>query len=277
MKTKWIFGSLLAATVLFFSACTKEENIVDVTDNFEVVSQDDLEAESLVEDATDEIEAALETWDPGGVQPRECPTLTVVPANGGFPRTVTIDFGEACEGRNGRTRSGKIIVQQTDTMSNTGATRTFTFDGFAVDGAQFAGTKTVTNTGRDADGNRPFKRTVTGASITYPDGTVSSWSGEQVITQVAGANTRRLADDVFEITGGSEGTNRMGKTFSTSIVDPLVKQKTCPWLVRGSKSVSRDDKPATLAYGDGQCNQFAILTLPDGTTKEIMLHRWWRR
>jgi len=50
------------------------------------------------------------------------------------PKTITIDFGEGCEGPRGFTRSGIITITITDTLRNPGAEYQATFDNFAYRG-----------------------------------------------------------------------------------------------------------------------------------------------
>lgn len=167
---KWLTATALVLAVLF-TACKKDESTI-VTAEQLTAAEDQTTANDLYEDVDDQVDDAIETRGGG----EDCPTVTLVPADGSYPRTMTIDFGtDGCTGPDGRVRKGQIVVNLTDTLSNEDAVRTATFVDFYVDDAHLEGTRTLTNTGLDDNGNRTFTRTVVGGKITYPDGEVASW------------------------------------------------------------------------------------------------------
>lgn len=269
MKKNLFLLSLLFALPLLFVACNKEanENEMEIT-----TSQDVLTAQDLIQDTEEEVDYELGTRDPENL----CPIITVSPADGSYPRTVTLDYGtEGCEGWNGRIRKGIIQVTLTDTMVNAGAVRTVEFLGFSVDDVQIEGTKTLTNNGLNGEGQLTFTRVVSNASLTFPNGDVAEWNATQQITLIEGTGTPERLDDVISIVGGSSGVNRHGKAFTSEITVPLIKPFVCPWAVSGTRTVTVNDHTWTLDYGDGTCNKIALLTRPDGTTKTVLIHRWW--
>lgn len=271
MKKNLIFLFLPLALALFFTACQKDQNDgADVQTN---TSMDVLTAQDLIQDTEDEIDLILETRGP---EQGDCPTVTITPGDGTFPRTVVIDFGtEGCEGPNGRVRKGIIQVVVTDTMINPGATRTATLIGFSVDDVQIEGTKTLENTGLNDLGQLTFTRTVADASLTFPNGDVAEWNAAHVMTRIEGADTPQRFDDVWQITGGSDGVNRQGQAFTAEITVPLVKPNACPWIVSGTRTVTVNNLSWSLDYGDGACDKIATLTRPNGTTKTVLIRRWW--
>ncbi len=274
MKTiKWLFSTILFAG-LFLTACNKDTT-TDLTNNSDqqlAASEDQTTVSDLYEDVSNQVDEAIDTRSGGN----DCPIVTVEPDDGTYPRTVTIDFGtDGCEGPNGRIRKGQIVVTVSDTMKNEGAVRTVTFVDFSIDDAQIEGTKTLTNLGYDANNNVTFNRTVTGGQITFPNGDVATWEADHTMTQVAGGNTPPHYDDIFEITGGSNGVTRNGKAYTVEIITPLVKKRSCPWIVAGVKSMTVEDKTVIINCGEGECSRKALVTLPNGTQKIIILHKWW--
>jgi len=274
MKTiKWLFSTVLFLG-LFLTACNKDST-TDLTASSQqlTASEDQTTATNIYEDVDDQVDESIETRGGGA---NDCPIVTVEPNDGSYPRTVTIDYGtDGCEGPNGRIRKGQIVVTVSDTMSNEGAVRTVTFVDFSIDDAQIEGTKTLTNLGYDDNGNVTFHRTVTGGQITFPNGDVATWEADHTLTQVAGGGTPFFIDDIFQITGGSSGVNRNGKAYTVEIITPLVRKKSCPWIVAGVKSLTIEDKTVTINYGEGECNAKAIVTLPNGTQHVIFIHKWW--
>ncbi|MBK8564341.1 MAG: hypothetical protein IPN76_13640 [Saprospiraceae bacterium] len=268
---KWLTAAALGLAVLF-TACKKEESAAILPEQL-TAAEDQTTANDLYEDVDDQVDDAIETRGGG---PADCPTVTIVPLDGSYPRTMTIDFGtDGCTGPDGRVRKGQIVVNLTDSLSNAGAVRTATFVEFYVDDAHLEGTRTLTNTGLDANGNPTFTRTVVGGKITYPNGESSSWEANHTITLVEGAETHSLLDNVWEATGGATGVTRNGRAFITEITTPLVRKRICRWTVAGIKTLTVDGKALTIDYGDGTCDRKATVTGPNGNTREILI-RWWR-
>lgn len=276
-----IFKSLAFSALflgLLFTACKKEEdNQLTQAETQQIVAagQDQATAEDLFDDVDYQVDWAIDTRGGGGTFP-DCPTVTLEPADGSYPRTLTIDFGDGCTGLDGRTRKGQIIVTQSAAFHVAGATRVATLQNFYVDDAHIEGTRTIINQGFDAQGNITFTRTVEGGKITYPDGSQASWQSSYTLTQVEGGNTPLiLLDNVFEITGTGSGVTRNGKEYSVAVTSPLVKRRICAWVVSGVLELTLNSKTVTLDYGNGVCDRKAILTLPNGEQREILVRRWW--
>lgn len=276
MKT---FKLLIIAALmlgLFFTACKKEETSTnDLQSEQMVTSLDQTTADDLYEDVDTQVDDAIETR--GGGDPTGCPVITISPADGSYPRTMTIDYGtDGCTGPGGRIRKGQIVVTLSDTLIQVGATRTVTFVDFYVDDAHVEGVRTWVNEGFDVNGNITIGRTVAGGKITFPNGDVVTWDADHTMTQVAGGNTPFiLLDNVFEIAGGSSGVNRNGKAYTMEITTPLIKKFGCPWFVSGVKNLTVENKTVTIDYGTGDCDNKAIVTLPNGTQHEIVIKKWW--
>lgn len=270
MKKNLFLPFLLLTLPLLFVACNKDDKSAE--DMEVTTSLDVLTAQDLFQDTEEEVDYELGTRDPEDL----CPIVTVVPGDGSYPRTVTIDYGtEGCEGLNGRIRKGIIQVTLTDTLSNPGAVRTVEFIDFSVDDVQIEGTKTLTNNGLNGEGQLTFTRVISDASLTFPNGDVAEWDATQQITLIEGTGTPGRLDDVSRIEGNSSGVNRNGNPFTSEITTPLIKPFVCPWVVSGVRSVTVNNHTWTLDYGDGTCNKIALLTRPDGTTKTVMIRRWW--
>jgi hypothetical protein len=268
---KWLTATALGLALLF-TACKKDETTAILPDQI-TAAEDQTSANDLYEDVDEQVDDAVATRGGG---PEDCPTVTIVPTDGSYPRTMTIDFGtDGCTGPDGRVRKGQIVVNLTDTLSNAGAVRTATFVGFSVDGAQIEGTRTLTNTGVNTNGFTTFSRTVTGGRITFPNGDVTTWEANHEITLIEGGDTPVLLDNVWEIIGGASGVNRRGRAFTTEITTPLVRKRNCRWVVSGIKTMTINGNELTIDYGDGTCDRKATVTGPNGNTREILI-RWWQ-
>ena len=272
-------SKLLATLLLFsflFTACEKDKTQLtdeETTQQMIVANEDNSTADALFQSVEDQTDGIIESRGGGG----DCPAVTVDPSWDEFPHTITIDFGtEGCEGPDGRIRKGIITVVQSAVWWVDGATRTTTFTGFFVDGAQLEGTDILVNEGFDPVGNIKFSRKVEGAKITFPNGDVTTWESVQMLTQLEGGNTPLiLLDNVFEFTADGSGVNRNGTAYSVKTITPLLKKKTCPWLVSGIIELEVDGKKLSLDHGNGDCDKFGTLTLPNGVEMEIELERVW--
>ncbi len=275
MKKHILMFVALFAFGALFTACNEDEQSSPIEETV-ITSEDVATAQNLVQDIEDEVDAQVEFRDDPSTNADPCPTVTVDPEGGSFPRTVTIDYGpDGCEGPNGRVRRGQIIVTQTALLTEAGAERTVTFVDFFIDDAQVEGTKNWTNAGPDTDGHPTLIRTVD-VTITLPTDQTISWSHNHTLTWIEGANTPGLWDNVLQVEGSSSGVNRFGTAYSVTITTPLIKRKNCPWIVSGVKEITVGDSSRTLDYGDGDCDRRATVTFPNGFSREILIRAWWR-
>ena len=264
-----IFGLFaLVATTTFMVSCQKEK-LQEIIDNL-MTSQDLTTAQTVIEDEEDEI-IGDEIGFRGG-----CVTKTYSAAVGTYPQTVTLDFGAGCEGKNGKIRKGKLIVTLSADPKTAGAVIKVVPSDFSVDDIKVEGTRTWTNLGKDAAGNRSWNRVVTNGKLTFPNGKSAAFESNETVKQTAGgATVSNKTDDVYEITGTRSGTNRAGKEFTANVAKPLVKNGNCQYIVSGVIEITKEGNSKSIDYGNGTCDDEGTVTLADGTTKIVKLRRWW--
>jgi len=86
------------------------------------------------------------------------------------------------------------------------------------------------------------------------------WNSTKNVLQIEGNGTPNFPmDDVYKITGHARGSNSAGHTWASLVVDPLIKKFTCPWIVKGKVQLIRDGREALLDYGNGNCDNLAII------------------
>ena len=200
----------------------------------------------------------------GAVRPTTppCFTITVVPnIPHVFPKTVTIDFGTGCMGRDGKYRKGKIVSIYTNPMVIPGAKVSTTFVGYFVDSFHIEGTHITENT--STSNMQGWKVTVIDAKVTN---TVTNrwikWNSTKNILQVEGNGTPNFPlDDVYKITGFARGSNSAGHTWASLVMEPLIKKFTCRWIVKGTVKLLRDGREALLDYGNGECDNLAVIII----------------
>lgn len=209
----------------------------------------------------------------GSATPPTCVTVSISPESGGsFPKTVTIDFGTGCAGKDGHTRRGKIIAVYTGRMRNAGSKATITFDGFYFDSLKVEGTVVAEN--KSTANGFVFSVTVANGTVTDNAGNYIQVNRTHTWTQTGGNGTSIPSDDVYNITGNSTGTASNGSIniqWATEITTPVVRKFTCRWRVSGQVTITHSTKTAVLDYGNGDCDNTATLTY-NGKTTNITLH-----
>jgi len=204
--------------------------------------------------------------------------ITLLNAPARFPMKIVIDFGTGCIGRDGHTRSGKIITEYTGKLTEPGSSATTVFDGFKFDSISVQGKHKITNSTTVGSNQRQFTIDVTDAKLTKPNGDYSLWSSHRVITQIEGNGTPFLPqDDIFKVSGSAHGKVKHGDliyAWQSEIVEPLIKKFTCRWISKGIIKVKRETADArweaTLNYGQGDCDFLATLTI-NGVSHQIQL------
>ncbi|MFT6851305.1 MAG: hypothetical protein ACJATA_002126 [Sphingobacteriales bacterium] len=185
-----------------------------------------------------------------------------------FPKVITIDFGDGCEGRRGKEKAGKIIITLSDSLYKTGATRTVEFDNFTIDGNPVIGSKILENKGINSDGNMYFEHNET-FKVTTDRGEISKESSGTK-EWMTGFDTKTKEDDVFRLTGSGTFTSPKG-TSSRTIAEPLIIDRSCGYPTQGIIEFTGGKKDdISINYGDGTCDDLAVIT-KDGEEKEIYL------
>ena len=271
MKKQFVRLAAIALVATFgLTACQKDT--VETSDSQISASQSSSESGNLLEDVNDEAEYRMSPTTPI----TGCPSVTYASAQGTFPNTITIDYGTGCTAQNGRTMAGKIIVDVTAGYYTQGAVRTTHTDGLTVDGNSLDFTRTVTNQGMNTSGQMYWSVKVSGTRVKATDGTTGTWTADRVRTMVAGQETTDdMLDDVVEITGTATGTCHEGHAFTSTITSPLVKRADCKWIASGVEQTTVTGRKGarSLDFGDGTCDDKGTITLPNGSTREITLHR----
>jgi hypothetical protein len=200
----------------------------------------------------------------------DCPVITIdTLAN---PHVMTIDFGTSCTGKDGRVRSGKIIVKATS-FKVFPSVRQKTFDNFVVDGRKIEGTvtksvkKELTNISRTAN----IKENIQVINLEKGDTLI------RITDMTRQYNKNVLADktDDQTLTWGSSIVTRSNGVIMTKTIaetTPLVFQVSCRHTVSGIASFENSKgRTWSINYGDGSCDNKATLTV-NGKSKQITIH-----
>jgi hypothetical protein len=201
----------------------------------------------------------------------DCAEITVTPDDSTYPKTITIDFGNGCLGRDGKFRSGAIIVHLTAPLRRPGSVVTITFRNYYVNRVHLEGTKIISNLSEPP--MHKWSVQVVGGEVTFPTGRGYSYQGIKVKTQVEGMDTRIVRDDVYEITGRSQTEFNSGLTITLNTETALVKKVACPWISDGKLKIKINDRVLYLDYGfptNGQCDNKALLTWNNGNNQRVI-------
>jgi hypothetical protein len=202
----------------------------------------------------------------------DCADITITPNDSTYPKTITIDFGNGCLGRDGKFRSGAIVIHLTAPLRRPGSVVTITFRNYYVNRVHLEGTKIISNLS-DPPGHK-WSVQVVGGKVTFPSGRGYSYQSTKVKTQVSGMDTRIVRDDVYEITGRSQTEFNGGLTITLNTESPLVKKVACPWISDGKLKIRINDRVLFLEYGfpaGGQCDNKALLTWNNGNDQRVII------
>ena len=186
-----------------------------------------------------------------------------------FPKTVTIDYGEGCICFDGKFRKGVVMLHFTGPLRRTGSVLTITLRDFYVNRAHIEGIKTITNL--SGAGAVKFSVKIDDGKVTWPNGRGFTYVGTKTVTQVEGMDTKRIGDDIYEIERRNKTVYANGVTVIKNTETPLIKKISCPWLVQGILKIKINDAVLSINYGNGECDNKAILSWRGGE-KEITLH-----
>lgn len=290
MKTQTSILLLLVLMTIGLSSCFKErENNKNKDINYQTLAEDAAISDKLSEDLFKVVDEESKNGDfsnevgkTGIVQYKSvqdtCAVVTINTNNGNFPMTLTIDFGSGCTDAYGVVRKGKVIAEYTDGYRNAGAQVNVSVDNYYVNNYKIEGTKTITNDGRNGNGNLSFSVEDNNVRFIKPDGGVITWESQRVNEWTEGENTTfwtnglsGICDDTYLITGWAEGTTSDGQDYRLDVVDPLQKEVCCVWVNKGSiKYTVNNQELATLNYGDGTCDYNANLSY-NGNTYVIII------
>lgn len=202
-----------------------------------------------------------------------CFTVNVIPKiKGEWPKTVTINFGDGCKGKDGKVRKGKIVSIYTKAAFMPGSVVSTTFVGYQVDSLSISGTHKVTNTSTAKRGS--FHIEVINGKVTNNNtGFWREHESDREFTQLDGwFSVLNPLKNGYKITGTTHGINSNGRTWKTQTERPLLRKFDCMWISKGVLDVWRNGNStaATLDYGDGTCDDQAVLTFKN-KTKTITL------
>ncbi|MFZ1857951.1 MAG: hypothetical protein WAU29_11355, partial [Chitinophagaceae bacterium] len=202
----------------------------------------------------------------------DCADITVSPNDSTYPKTVTIDFGDSCRGRDGKVRRGKIVLHFTGPVRRPGSIVTLTFVGYHVNRVHIEGKKIFKNL--SVLPAHKWSIEVLDGRVTFPNGRGFTYEGIKTVTQIAGMLTCIVRDDVYKITGRSKTIFNNGITVNLNTEEPLIKKVNCHWISEGTLKIKINDRVLKLDFGfpnNGNCDNKALLIWNNGSNQRVIL------
>ena len=276
-KMKWS-AVLFSFVFLFFMSCEGDKN--------EVIFQEDektaYESEESTEHVFDIIESITNSAtqyyesNPGarmaGSSDPELACATVTFEGNQLGGRVEINFGDGCVGPDGKTRKGVIVVEYDGYWAEKDSEIYTVLKDFYVDGVKIEGTRILTNVSLDVE-SLVYTEEIVNGKVTWPDNTYLTRISNRTHTLVFGSG---INDFELQVEGVATGKTRMGLTYSTEIIEPLVFKTSCRenmvYLpVSGIKTITIPEKPLiSVNYGSGDCDTSFTISI-ESQSKEVTL------
>ncbi|MDP4202330.1 MAG: hypothetical protein Q8861_06525 [Bacteroidota bacterium] len=284
---KGLLLSLLAAgfgLVCLMASCSQVEELSSTSDLL-VSATNDSQASSLDDDIINETDEYISALSSNGYKSSSSALKTSGVASSSititvdkpdlvtFPKVITIDFGTSgFTGRRGNIYRGKLIITISNSLTVANAYYNIRTSNFYVNDNKVGASKTVTYKGYN-DKNHPYWTMTASDTITKPDKTVFTCVSGKIRERLEINGTPLIPyDDTFSIKGYSKGMNSKGNTYSM-IIDsnnPLIVGNLCPYIQKGSLTITVNGKSVVIDYGNGTCDNTATAT-SGGITKTFKL------
>jgi hypothetical protein len=190
-------------------------------------------------------------------------TITAEPNDSTFPKTVTINYGDGSICRDGKTRKGSVVLYFTAPLRRSGSEVKVTLNDYYVNRAHIEGVKTITNL--SANGVIKYSVKIENGKVTRPNGRGFTYEGTKTVTQIEGASTLAVSDDVFSIEVRTQIKYANGITVTKNSETPLIKSVTCHWIAQGILKITINDRVMRIDFGtSGDCDNKALLIGANG-------------
>ena len=281
MKKQKLNLSILVLVLfgLMLTSCQDDTIVIDETVANQEIDLKSTETETELDEVSDESSAIIEEAYMMEEYPEtkshvtdrylpDCVTITIVLVQN--IKTVTIDFGDGCELRNGNLVSGKIILEYEKDPEAATRMISFMYDGFTFNDKSIEGSGSILRERSNENGN-PQSTKSGNVTVTWPDASFANKNGTKVREWIEGVGSGAWGDNVFLITGNWMFTKKNGTVLSANITEALRRELACKFIVSGTIELSKNDNNAVLNYGDGECDDLATVSVNGGEREEINL------
>ncbi|WP_339842263.1 hypothetical protein [uncultured Maribacter sp.] len=246
----------LIFTVIFIGySCSDDSN----TDEEVVLTQSELKAVLETDNITGGVDVALfDMYESAGASGKstnnEC--YSAVYSNNGYTATFNNCVLNGTENVN-----GTLIV----TYDTQGVEGTFTasYVDFYVGELKINGSRSYVFGTNSNETSVTFQVT-SDLTVEMEDGSLISDNGTKSFTISFGESTTYSIE-------GSWTVVYEGNTYNVTVNSALSSEIGCAYISTGDMNVSKNGLSVNVDFGDGTCNDVAILTYPSGVEEEIIL------
>jgi hypothetical protein len=196
--------------------------------------------------------------------------VTVSVSSSSYPREIIIEYLKGCSTHK-HDKSGKIIIDLSDTITNAGAVQTITYQDFYIDSVRVDLEATLTNLGQNSSGNWEIGKTYL-QTISKGD-EVAVRKNNETQEWISGFETADKSDNIYYLSGSGSIIVNDTLKYSKEITSPLLYDAGCDYIKSGIVELTRNGSVAIIDYGDGTCDNKATITI-DTTTQEINLRSY---
>lgn len=266
---------VLSLLVIAFTSCQKKE--VATAFDETILSQQETQGEEaladvdlLVDEAVDLNYSQLKSATLATAKYlTDCAVITI--NNTLSPKVITIDFGASCTGKDGKIRSGKIILTS-ESFITFPTVSSKSFDNYSVDGKKIQGSivKTIS---KDQENNIRTAVISENVTITLPNNEGTATRVANLTRQYQRGVLASAADNRIVSWGTVQFTRVSGVKVTKTVTDahPLIFNVACHHIVSGIVAITTSSNYTwTIDFGTGDCDNLATLTIGN-KTKEIRI------
>lgn len=255
-----LLATALGSLILALQACSTDADEVEIPQDAKL-TQADFQAVMNTDEWTGSVDATLaEIYQAGnGLSAKTafdgCYEATY--SDTGF----TVTFNNCVLNTTENVNGTLVVVYNLESET---ASFTATYDGFYVGDIELNGTRTFTLGVGSSESSIAF--TVSSEmSAVLSDGTLITESGSKTMELTLGAS---LAESSFSI-DGTWNLTIGDDAYAVDVTSPLTGNFSCAYLVSGTMDLSKNGLEIGVDFGDGSCDNNAIITYPNGAREAM--------
>ncbi len=195
-----------------------------------------------------------------------CTTLQFDTLNNADADSIKVNFGTTnCICNDGRARRGSLLIIYNGKYKDSLATITIKPIGYFVNNNGISGSKTIKNLGRNSHGNIVYQFNAAVVITKANNGGTINWACNRQREWTNGQSTLAWIDDKYSITGTASGSNSNGRSFTSNITKPLIRDMALACrkhFTSGTIEHTPSGKPTrTIDFGNGACDGKATVTI----------------
>jgi hypothetical protein len=252
---------LMTATAALVFSCSKDGDNGGSQEITATNAKAVMEAEEMAA-VTDEAltDVYLSQSGKGSLTQKDITCYTGVATDTGYLVTFT-----ECEGAKGHILNGTVNLAY-ELSTDESVRFTATYVDFTVDGHAVSGTRSFVVTVDVTTETFTFT-TQSDITITTTGGSVMEITGERVMSIVPGATL----DATHFVISGTWMVKIDSDTYTVSSPEGVSGNPACTFFTSGVVVLAKNGLQVSINYGNGDCDNLATMTYPDGTEEEITL------